>query len=80
MTKAVQLLSEALELPDADRALLARELALSLEDEFDPDAKELWAREILKRSDTLHRGRAKTRDAFQAVERIRRTLPRQATR
>ena len=67
-------------LPDSDRAMLARELALSLEDDFDADAEALWAKEIARRSDALHQGRAKPRDAYQAVSRIRRTLPPKAPR
>ena len=80
MTKTVRLLSEALELPEADRALLVRELALSLEDDFDADAEHRWSKEIARRSDALHHGRGKIQDAYQAVERIRRKLPPKGSR
>jgi Putative addiction module component len=75
MTKASQILSHALRLPQSQRALLAKELVLSLEKDFDSDAGSDWSKEIRRRSDALHNGSAKTRDAKDAIKRARAQLP-----
>ncbi len=47
--KGRQLLVEALSLPEADRAALARELIVSLEGPAKPGVEEAWAKEIERR-------------------------------
>lgn len=67
--------SAVLELPENDRALLARDILVSLDAEMvEPDAEQVWGDEILSRSDAYRRGELSARDWRESVERIRRTL------
>jgi putative addiction module component (TIGR02574 family) len=54
-----KVLKDALRLPPAARAELARSLIRSLEDEPDPDAEKAWAQEIRRRLEDLESGRVK---------------------
>ncbi len=69
-----QLRAELLELPLAQRELLAIDLfeSLSLEDQAEIDTA--WNREIAARSDRYHEGAAVTSDAQESLERIRERL------
>lgn len=74
-----EILTMALELPDAERAALARQLLLSLEPpgpvDSDEEAwQEAWMEEIRRRMDRLDRGETKTSDAYEALEDIRNRL------
>lgn len=53
---AKRLLSDALALPDADRAELAAELIESLDREVDDDATAAWNREVQRRVAELDDG------------------------
>ncbi len=65
-----QLLAEALQLSDEERAALAGELIQSLETEVDPDAEALWSTEIRARLDRVDAGTAKTIPWTEARRRI----------
>ena len=69
-----QLRAELLELPLAQRELLAIDLfeSLSLEDQAEIDTA--WNREIAARSNRYHDGSAVTFDAHESLERIRERL------
>jgi len=57
---AAEILREALALPTDTRAALVDSLLDSLDSTVDPDAKELWEREILRRAKELDSGDRKT--------------------
>ena len=65
-----QLLVEALQLSDEERAALAGELIDSLYSEVDPDAEAAWAAEIRARVTDIEAGRAKTLPWSEARRRI----------
>ncbi len=61
MTKqALELLQQALALPEADRAALAGSLLESLDQVVDADAELAWKNEIARRISDLDSGKAKT--------------------
>lgn len=74
MTKAAAILNQAMELNSSDRARLAQKLVLSLDGELDVGAEPAWSAEIQRRSDALHAGHARLRDAKEAVKRVRAKL------
>lgn len=69
--------SEAMSLPQDERAELARELIKSLDEPHDADAAAAWDDEILRRLDSVDAGTAGTidRDEFRRriAERLRKT-------
>ena len=72
-------LSEALALPVKERARIAHQLILSLEEEplEDPSLVEkAWAEEIRRRIDDLESGRAKAIPAKKVFAEVRATLAR----
>jgi putative addiction module component (TIGR02574 family) len=72
MSNPQQVLSQALELPVADRTEIARRLLLSLEPrEFDPDLDETWIAEIEARLEAVDRGEARTVSWREVLDRIR---------
>lgn len=54
-----KLLTEALKLPETDRATLAGELLESLDNAVDDNWEQAWGKEISERLDQLKSGRAK---------------------
>ena len=81
MTLDAPTLHRILELPDKERAELARRLILSLESaDYDADAEELWAAEIERRLEAVERGETVPVDWRPAVERIRKSLRRRRSR
>ncbi len=75
MSLDANILTRMLDLPDSERAELARRLLLSLEPrDFDSDAEQLWAAEIQARLDRLDRGESVPVDWRPAIERIRNNL------
>jgi putative addiction module component (TIGR02574 family) len=67
--------SRALELSDSDRASLARDLLLSLEESgFDEGCEPAWVAEIEARSEVVARGEFTASDWQESVARIRHTL------
>lgn len=50
------ILDQALEMPEKDRAAIAERLLASLDDKPDPDVEEAWQREIQRRLAQLDRG------------------------
>jgi hypothetical protein len=69
--------TKALDLPIEQRAELARELILSLEEEEnDPGAAAAWEAEIARRSAALDRGEATLLDSRESIERIQEGLRR----
>ncbi len=69
---ARQIESKALKL--SARARLAERLISSLDDEADPDAETLWAREAERRLDELRAGKVKGRPATTVFRKARSTL------
>jgi putative addiction module component (TIGR02574 family) len=67
---AKELLAEALQLSDEERAALAGELIQSLEAEVDADAEAAWSAEIRDRLDRLDAGIAETIPWSEARRRI----------
>lgn len=66
---------QALELPEPDRAALARDLLASLDaDEPDEDVEAAWAAEIEARSQAVARGDFTASDWRESVARIRQNL------
>ena len=65
-----QLLVEALQLSDRERAALAGELIQSLETDVDPDADAAWSAEISARLERVDAGKAKTISWSEARRRI----------
>jgi putative addiction module component (TIGR02574 family) len=75
MSLESDLLTRALELPDADRAELASRLLLSLEpDDFDADTEAEWASEIERRRLALDRGETMATPWREAMDRIQQGL------
>ena len=58
--EAQQLLAAVLALPERERAEIAGKLIQSLDAEVDMDAEQLWQEEILRRSEEIKQGRART--------------------
>lgn len=63
--------SNALNLPEGERAELAHDLLASLDGPSDPDAAEAWEAEILRRLDQIDNGTAKLIDRVELSRRIR---------
>ena len=59
---ATDLLSSALALPVQERAKIAHELLLSLDDGSDTDAAGAWAAELERRASEVHAGTVTTED------------------
>lgn len=63
---------EVLQLPEADRAELARFLIESLDDVEDPDVVEAaWDAELLRRVERIEQGKSRLRPAHQVLSEIR---------
>ncbi len=60
--EAADLLSNALALPVRERAQIAHELLLSLDDGVDPDAAEAWVAELEQRAREVRSGAVATED------------------
>lgn len=71
-----RLRNEVLNLPDAERAELARELVQSLDGPADADAAKEWEAEILRRLDAVDSGRAQIIDRAEFSKRMRDRLNR----
>ena len=71
-----RLRNEALNLPDTERAELARELVQSLDGPGDADAAKEWEAEILRRLDAVDSGRAQIIDRAEFSRRMRDRLKR----
>lgn len=69
-----RILSEALELPAAERAELAHGLVTSLDGPFDASAASAWDHEILRRMRSLEAGAATTVNRDEFSRRIRERL------
>ncbi len=75
MTPLEDFFDRAKELSPSERAELAHHLLLSLEsDPPDPEWEETWAKEIERRSNDYHSGKATLVDWRESVERIRQSL------
>jgi len=68
--------SEALRLPEADRAELAHSLVVSLDGPADADAEAAWDAEILRRLDEIESGTAKLVDREELRRRMRARMSR----
>lgn len=62
---------QVLQLPEADRAELARFLIESLDDSEDPDVEAAWDAELRTRVDRIEQGKARLRPAHQVLAEIR---------
>ncbi len=75
MSISVEKIAEvALSLPSDARALLADRLVESLDPLTDPDVRDLWAAEALRRLDEVRSGKVKTVPANEVLERVRALL------
>lgn len=63
--------NDALSLPPRDRAKLAHELIISLDENVDSNVSNAWEREIKKRVAEIYSGIAKGRPAEQVLAEIR---------
>ena len=70
-TTLEKLRSEALQLPDRERAELAHELMKSLDAPVDTDAAEAWEKEILRRLAEVESGTATLIDREELRRRMR---------
>jgi putative addiction module component (TIGR02574 family) len=66
-----RLRSQALDLPEADRAELAHDLVTSLDGPPDANASREWEEEILRRLDEVEAGTAKVIDREEFTRRLR---------
>lgn len=74
---AADLLSSALALPVRERAKIAHELLLSLDDGADADAAEAWVAELEQRANEMRSGSVVTEDWETVKARLtKRWLPR----
>ncbi len=71
-----RILSEALELPEAERAELAHGLVTSLDGPFDASASSAWDDEILRRMKDLEAGTATTFNRDEFSRRMRERMSR----
>jgi putative addiction module component (TIGR02574 family) len=78
MRPSDDLLAEALQLPDEERARLALRLAQSLDRAGGRDSEEAWAREVARRIERLREGTAKTLSGEDALAQARARLSRRA--
>lgn len=60
--EAADLLTSALALPVRERAKIAHELLLSLDDGADADAAEAWVAELEQRAEEVHSGSVEAED------------------
>jgi len=67
---ARRLLTDALQLPEADRAELAASLINSLDDSADEDADAAWETEIKGRLEEIHRGEVRLLTYDEARKRL----------
>jgi len=74
MATTDDLLSDALQLPAKERARLAHELLLSLEESTGPDTDADWAEELKRRADEVISGKVQTRDAREVLDEVRARL------
>lgn len=80
MSTTNDLLNQVLALPEQQRAEMARQILLSLEPEVsEADHEAAWLAEIDARLDAIERGDAVLYDAREALEEIRKQLPRRQT-
>jgi len=63
--------NDALSLPQEDRAKLAHELIVSLDEHLDSDVSEAWENEICRRVKEIKEGTAKGRSAEQVLSEIK---------
>ncbi len=63
--------NEVLSLPKNDRAKLAHELIVSLDDQIDSDVNTAWEKEINRRVKEIREGTAKGRPAEQILSEIK---------
>ncbi len=75
MSMCNDILTQALGLPVEDRALLARDLLISLDSaEIDDDIEATWAGEIEARSNAVARGEFTATEWRESLDRIRQEL------
>lgn len=74
MTETERLLTEALNLPEQDRADLAVRLLESLDGHADDDVDATWAKEIERRCAALDSGEAVSSDWNEVRDRIEREI------
>jgi putative addiction module component (TIGR02574 family) len=72
MTEAAeQLKPQLLQLPDGDRAALARFLIDSLDEQTDADAEAAWEAELARRAEEIRSGQAQGEPAEQVFAELR---------
>jgi putative addiction module component (TIGR02574 family) len=75
MISPAEILSSAMQLSDAERTMLARQLMLSIENEaFDADSDAAWQNEIDARLAAIESGQFQAENWEEALTRIQRSL------
>ena len=74
MSVAAEKVAEVLALPEQDRAYLAHQLIVSLDDTVDADAEAQWNEVIDRRSREMAEGRVDTRSEEEMMAAIRQKL------
>lgn len=68
------IVKSALQLPETERAEVARRILETLDEGFATDVEDEWAREVARRLQDLESGRAETMPASEALARARKRL------
>ncbi len=71
MTSSHELLELAMQLPAKERAAIAMQLLLSLDEPVDDDCEAAWEAEIAARVRRLHDGSTQTRDWRSSLQALR---------
>lgn len=74
MSVTAEKVAEVLALPEQDRAYLARQLIISLDDSADADVETQWQEVIDRRSREIEEGKVSCRPVKETVRDIRRKL------
>jgi hypothetical protein len=74
MKRTAEILQDALELPAGERAEIAAQLLLSLDDSESQRAEAAWAEEIARRATAVREGRAESRNWREALDEIDREI------
>tara|TARA_R110002167_G_scaffold2482_1_gene12553 strand:+ start:2872 stop:3108 length:237 start_codon:yes stop_codon:yes gene_type:complete len=73
-TELANLKTNALSLPEGERAELAKDLLMSLDGPADTDVKKAWDVEICRRINEIEAGKAKLLDADEVLANVKKRL------
>ena len=72
--RLVDVKSDALSLPESERAELAKDLLVSLDEVMEPNVKKTWDVEICRRLNEIESGSVELIDAEAALAKVKRRL------